>query len=143
MKKISVLSVFAVLTIPAFAGTENVNELYGNEPVPEEVVAQYEKQFKKTDAKQAEKTQKIENNQDVETVKKEAQEVKKIETVKKIKKVQKTEEIEEIQEPKYEAPSNPKARFPHGLQFGVGVSPTSGLNGFVGYNSYSCGSSSP
>lgn len=31
-------------------------------------------------------------------------------------------------------PSNPKIRFPHGLQLGVGVSPTSGLNGFVGYN---------
>lgn len=30
--------------------------------------------------------------------------------------------------------SNPKVRFPHGLQFGVGVSATSGLNGFVGYN---------
>lgn len=30
--------------------------------------------------------------------------------------------------------SNPKIRFPHGLQLGVGVSPSSGLNGFVGYN---------
>lgn len=30
--------------------------------------------------------------------------------------------------------SNPKIRFPHGLQLGIGVSPTSGLNGFVGYN---------
>lgn len=29
--------------------------------------------------------------------------------------------------------SNPKAKFPHGLQLGVGVSATSGLNGFVGY----------
>lgn len=29
---------------------------------------------------------------------------------------------------------NSKAKFPHGLQFGVGVSPTSGLNGFIGYN---------
>lgn len=27
-----------------------------------------------------------------------------------------------------------KTRFPHGLQVGVGVSPTSGLNAFVGYN---------
>ena len=33
-----------------------------------------------------------------------------------------------------ESPRNPKTRFPHGLQIGVGVSPTSGLNGFVGYN---------
>ena len=27
----------------------------------------------------------------------------------------------------------PEAKFPHGLQFGVGISATSGLNGFVGY----------
>ena len=30
--------------------------------------------------------------------------------------------------------SNPETRFPRGLQFGVGLSPTSGLNGFIGYN---------
>lgn len=29
---------------------------------------------------------------------------------------------------------NPKAKFPHGLQFGIGMSATSGLNAFVGYN---------
>jgi hypothetical protein len=36
--------------------------------------------------------------------------------------------------PKYTTTSNPKAKFPHGLQLGVGISPTSGLNGFLGYN---------
>ena len=35
---------------------------------------------------------------------------------------------------KTEKTSNPKIKFPHGLQLGVGVSPTSGLNGFIGYN---------
>lgn len=30
--------------------------------------------------------------------------------------------------------TNPGAKFPNGLQFGMGVSATSGLNGFVGYN---------
>jgi len=30
--------------------------------------------------------------------------------------------------------SNPKIKFPRGLQLGIGVSPTSGINGFVGYN---------
>ena len=30
--------------------------------------------------------------------------------------------------------SNPETKFPHGLQFGLGVSATSGLNGFIGYN---------
>ena len=29
---------------------------------------------------------------------------------------------------------NPNTKFPRGLQFGFGVSPTSGLNGFIGYN---------
>ena len=32
------------------------------------------------------------------------------------------------------AKSNPKTKFPRGLQLGLGVSPTSGLNGFIGYN---------
>lgn len=31
------------------------------------------------------------------------------------------------------APSNPEIGFPHGMQIGLGVSATSGLNGFVGY----------
>lgn len=30
--------------------------------------------------------------------------------------------------------SNPETKFPHGLQLGIGVSATSGLNAFVGYN---------
>ena len=30
--------------------------------------------------------------------------------------------------------SNPKIKFQHGLQLGIGVSPSTGLNGFVGYN---------
>ena len=34
----------------------------------------------------------------------------------------------------YREPRNPKTRFPRGLQLGIGVSPTSGLNGFIGYN---------
>lgn len=33
-----------------------------------------------------------------------------------------------------EEASNPKAKLPHGLQLGLGVSPTSGLNAFIGYN---------
>jgi hypothetical protein len=35
--------------------------------------------------------------------------------------------------PSYAEDTNPKAKFPAGLQFGVGASGTSGLNGFVGY----------
>lgn len=43
--------------------------------------------------------------------------------------VAKTEQIAD----KFET-SNPKIKFPHGLQLGIGISPTSGINGFVGYN---------
>lgn len=138
MKKISVLSVIAVLVMPAMA-VENVQTMYGKEPVdvvPEEVAAQYEKQFKTDDANKVEKVQENTGNKQEEVVE------EKVEKVKKVKKVQKVEEVEEVEkvpenkyeEPKYEEPSNPKARFPHGLQLGVGISPTSGLNGFVGYN---------
>ena len=40
----------------------------------------------------------------------------------------------EVQKFEPKTTSNPKARFPHGLQLGAGVSATSGLNAFVGYN---------
>lgn len=39
----------------------------------------------------------------------------------------------EIKETNKSEFSNPDVRFPHGLQIGVGLSVTSGLNGFVGY----------
>lgn len=40
---------------------------------------------------------------------------------------------ENLQKTEFEE-SNPKIKFPHGLQIGAGVSATSGLNGFIGYN---------
>ena len=41
----------------------------------------------------------------------------------------------DFKEPVFEEKkSNPKIKFPHGLQIGAGVSATSGLNGFIGYN---------
>ena len=39
-----------------------------------------------------------------------------------------------FEQPKIESLSNPKTHFPHGVQLGIGVSATSGLNGFIGYN---------
>lgn len=33
----------------------------------------------------------------------------------------------------YTQPTNPEIKFPHGLQLGVGISATGGVNGFVGY----------
>ena len=40
----------------------------------------------------------------------------------------------EIKEPKSLKSTNPNIKFPHGLQIGLGVSVSSGLNGFIGYN---------
>lgn len=135
MKKISVLSVVAVLAMPAIA-VEDVHKMYGKEPVetvPQEIVAQYEQQVKKADI----------NEEELAPETKEIQKVEDVEKIEKIKKVKIVEETEEAEEPKYnkenkeskfKEPSNPKARFPHGVQLGVGVSPTTGLNGFIGYN---------
>lgn len=138
MKKISFVSLVAVLALPAFA-VEDVHKLYGKEPVDPEIVAQYEKQFKKPEIKDLQENQEAKEVQEVKKVK----EIKEVEEVKKVKEVPETKEPEatretkeytEYAEPKYEAPSNPKARFPHGLQLGIGMSATSGLNGFIGYN---------
>ena len=41
---------------------------------------------------------------------------------------------QQFEQPVYQKYSNPKTKFPHGLQLGLGVSPTTGLNAFVGYN---------
>ena len=43
---------------------------------------------------------------------------------------------QQFEQPKveHEIYYNSKTQFPHGLQIGLGLSPTSGLNAFVGYN---------
>lgn len=61
------------------------------------------------------------------------------ETIKETKNADSTEIVAEqplveSEEIKIETSSNPKTKFPHGLQFGLGVSVSSGLNAFVGYN---------
>jgi len=121
MRKISVISLMIALAVPAFA-LEDVQTMYGKEPVDPEIIAQYEKQFKQPE---------VQKNQTVDEVQK-VQEVKRVETVKET--TASKEPTREYQEYKKEQPSNPKARFPHGLQLGGGISPTSGLNGFIGYN---------
>ena len=153
MKNLSVWSVALVLAVPAFAN-EDVNKLYGTEPdapiasqcvvqdsvAPVAVVAPAEKVMAK-----AEKTKETEKLNDGETVKKvkEVKETEEIKTVKEVRKIEKQPQSEEksvvqetpdIKPEKIEKPINPQARFPHGLQLGVGVSATSGLNGFIGYN---------
>ena len=47
---------------------------------------------------------------------------------------EKTEPQKETVPYEEEYTSNPETRFPHGMQLGIGISPTSGLNGFIGYN---------
>lgn len=164
MKKISFISLIAVMSLPAF-GVTDVHKMYGKEPVDPKVVAQYEQQFGKAQEKDlaetkdavkaegakqdavADKADEADKAEDVKKadaekeIKEEQKEVKEEVKEKPKKEVQeKTEKTEEVKEYKdnkkeeYSAPSNPKARFPHGLQLGVGISPTSGLNGFVGYN---------
>ena len=150
MKFLSAWSVAMVLISPAFAG-EDVSKLYGTEPdgpvasqcvVQDSVVTNAPVAKVAETAETPEKLQKIEKTEqsnDDETVKKvkEVKETEEIKTVKEVHKAEKQPEPKEMQsvEPiKTEQPINPKARFPHGLQLGVGMSATSGLNGFVGYN---------
>jgi len=160
MKKVSVISILVVLVFPAFSQTD-ARYLYGdpaniklltmpggnavqvsepqtdvlpaNKPqtdsmeIAEQKIEDYkveeqeikEKKIEKTEQKKYKKTSKIQEKQiDVEE-KKEQQ-----------------FEPQSIEPQKYETKtySNPKAKFPHGLQLGVGVSATSGLNAFIGYN---------
>ena len=158
MKKISVLSVAVLLAFPAVA-VENVHKLYGAEPEPENTMAQYENKLKTAETKKVKSTEALKETGKVDETKKAAEaekpqkadpvkkvkEVKEVEEVKTVKKVRKAEKkpvakdeqkVDEIKQEstKQDVPLNPKARFPHGLQLGVGISPTSGLNGFIGYN---------
>lgn len=116
MKKISLISLVSVLILPAFA-VEDVHKMYGKEPVetiPEEVIKQYKQQNKNVEK---EKISEATENQDLKE--------EKIEE----KLTYQNDEFDESKDS-----DNPKARFPHGLQLGIGISPTTGLNGFVGYN---------
>ena len=132
MKKISIVSILSVLVAPAIAETTGVH-LYGN---PENI--------KQADAvqsaiPQAAEQQQITNVKEIEQV-----EVKKVKEqyANQNKQIEKNNEVKETEKPKPEeqkynvqkTTSNPKTRFPHGLQLGLGVSPTSGLNAFIGYN---------
>jgi hypothetical protein len=152
MRKISFISLIAVMSLPAFAAG-SVHEMYGKEPVSQEVVAQYEKQFGKAEEnvlvenKDALKTEDVKEDADLKKVEKaeETQKPKEVEEIKKVKEIKEVEvkevkkeepakEVSETKEAEYEAPSDPNAKFPRGLQFGIGASATSGMNGFIGYN---------
>lgn len=142
------------LTLPAMSATEIAT--VADYKIPQELIDQYEQQFKNDQAKTKETVENIskeaENKKEAEVkdvkketekeqVKSEVKKEKKVETVSQEVVTKYEQQYEEPQKQQYEQPqikdeepSNPDARFPHGLQLGVGVSPTSGLNAFVGYN---------
>ena len=152
MKKISILSILSVLVLPAFAEIAPT-DLYGDpasikpaempkveasqvsnqqaavQPVAEQQVNSKEITEKKVQEKKVENTkkQKAKTSRTKETKEKQTnvQEVKEQQV-----------EPQQIEKQKIEPKkfTNPDIQFPHGLQFGIGVSPTSGLNAFVGYN---------
>lgn len=112
------------------------------QPVAEQVKEQPvdSKEIKEAATEPAEvKEQKIEEKKVEKTEEKKAKKQKSKKSQVKEKKTEVQEEQpvnEKIEEQKIETKttSNPNAKFPNGLQFGLGVSPTSGLNAFVGYN---------
>jgi hypothetical protein len=152
MKKISIVSILSVLVLPAFAQTD-VKHLYGDpanikqnitpnadlqqvaEPQPEA------QQIKEQAVNSKEITE-----EKIEETKVEEKHVEEQKTEKQTKKTsqskEKQQEVQEeqlsntskVEKQKFETKSNPDAKFPKGLQFGLGVSPTSGLNAFIGYN---------
>jgi len=156
------ISILSVLVFPVFAQTD-AKDLYGDpanikqattpsanasqvaEPQPDA------QQIKEQPVNSKEITeQKIEEQKITEQTTEEPKvEKKKVEEKKTVKQTEKTVQAKEkevqqeqqidaskVQEQKFETKtaSNPNAKFPNGLQFGLGVSPTSGLNAFVGYN---------
>ena len=104
MKKISVLSLFAIIAMPVFAETAPaVAETTATEPAVAVAPAAENNTANTSLYGQPTETETVVQQQPVI-------------------------QINPVKE------TNPKIKFPHGLQFGVGVSATSGLNGFVGYN---------
>lgn len=125
MKKTSIISVLAVLVLPVFAQTE-AKYLYGD---PDNI-----QQNKGVDAGII---QNAETKSDEQSIKEQSEDSEEIKEQKfEQEKVKEQPLVKQTNEQKFETKSvsNPNAKFPHGLQFGFGVSPTSGLNAFVGYN---------
>lgn len=151
MKKISVVSILSVLVSPSFAQPD-VTYLYGD-PANIKLLEMSKIDASKATEQQSliqrgteqkidsEKTaeQKV-SESEVKEQKTKKQESKTSQSAKQETKAQQIKEAQieqqKTEEQKFESKtvSNPKAKFPHGLQLGVGLSPTSGLNTFVGYN---------
>ena len=133
MKKISMLSILSALIAPAFAETESA-VLYGDPANIEQGVAANADVAQTAQAEaqavKEQKTESVKEVKEVEKVKVETEFQKQTETAQG-QQIDSFKAKEQIFEPKS---SNPDVKFPHGLQLGLGVSPTSGLNAFIGYN---------
>ena len=124
MKKIFILA--TIITFPAFAATTDATKLYGdtaniNATAHTDVtpVAQNVEPQPTADALQE------------ETLAPATEPAAVSKTTEKYS--EPTEKFESRKTYSFES-SNPDIKFPHGLQLGVGVSVTGGLDGFVGYN---------
>lgn len=133
MKKLLILPVLLTVVSPGFA-VENTNNtvLYGdaNNVVKTKVDKTKLDKAEKKVINKIDDTKKSANN-----IKKETEVIKKENEIKKSE-IEKVSEIkqEAVVEQKSVATANDsKTKFPNGAQFGLGLSVTSGVNGFVGY----------
>ena len=134
------ISILSVLIIPAFAETET-KDLYGDPANIQQAVAPkadaqpaaQQAKEQSVDSKEVIEEKKIEEKKIEKQIKKSAQ-AKEKQT--KVQEEEQQLQPRKTEEQKFESKtfSNPDTKFPHGLQLGIGVSPTSGLNAFVGYN---------
>lgn len=164
MKKISIISILSVLVLPAFAQTEakdlygdpaniqsattpnaNTSQVVEVQPNAQQIKEQPVESKEIIEQKIEEQKIIEQKTEEPKVTEKKIEEKKTVKQTKKISQakeemieVQKEPQIDtfHVKEQKFEpkSASNPNARFPNGLQFGLGVSPTSGLNAFVGYN---------
>lgn len=111
MKKLSIIAMLSVLTVPAFAN-DDANVLSTDVAVPDSVESASES---------VNTTAVAAPTVDYAAVRQEIKDEIKAELKQEIK--------DEYKAKKHQA----EISFPHGMQIGVGVSATSGLNGFIGY----------
>lgn len=148
MRKISIITVLSLIVMPGFA--REYGTLDYPEPLPGEFIKTVEYGKYGTDAENMLMTNTDENatvaKENIKNTDEQINSVNDTMSEEPLKNGSednadnsKSKEIaqnESVGKTQYESEksSNPHTAFPHGLQFGIGVSPTSGLNGFIGYN---------
>lgn len=117
MKKISILALLATIAFPAFAEEAPVASVAADDVATKEIAASVTEEVKQSVKSEVYAQAKQSFKDEIKTELK--QEFKDEFAKKKAERVQ--------------AKHARKIAFPHGLQVGVGVSATSGVNGFIGY----------